>query len=60
MPAVKPKKAGRPALPRDRALSEYIGVRFTPSEAREIRRIARERGTSPAQVIRDMLPARHS
>lgn len=46
------KKAGRPRLPKSKKRSEIVRIRLTDSEARQVRRIARDSDLTAAQVAR--------
>ncbi len=48
-----PAKRGRPPLPAHQRLDERIEVRLTDAERRDLARVAREKRTSIADVLRE-------
>ena len=58
MPASKPKKVGRPMLPKGNAKAATVRVRSTPSELRAYEIAARAQKQSLSEWIRNTLNAR--
>lgn len=52
MPMPKPKKAGRPKLPRGEAMGRVIQVRFTASDTRAIETAAKARDKGLSEWVR--------
>jgi len=55
MPASKPKKVGRPALPKGNAKAATVRVRSTPNELRSYELAARTSKQTLSEWIRSML-----
>jgi Mobilization protein NikA len=49
------RKVGRPPLPKASRRGKLIKVRVTPDEWRQIKRLARERGKTVADLLREAL-----
>ena len=57
MPALKPKKVGRPALPKGNAKAATVRVRSTPNELRSYELAAKASKQSLSEWIRGTLNA---
>jgi hypothetical protein len=58
MPRLKrPKKAGRPPLPKGHARAETLRVRVTPDELRSIESVAKSKKQTVSEWIRSTLNA---
>jgi uncharacterized protein (DUF1778 family) len=57
MPQAKPKKAGRPALPKGRAKGEMLRIRVTADELRTIEAAAKASRQTRSEFIRGKLLA---
>jgi predicted HicB family RNase H-like nuclease len=57
MPAPKPKKAGRPALPKGNAKAVMLRVRITPKELKAFEAAAKANNQSVSEWIREKLGA---
>jgi uncharacterized protein (DUF1778 family) len=57
MPTPKPKKAGRPALPKGHAKASYIRVRVTAEELKRLNVTAKAKGQTVSEFIRGTLSA---
>lgn len=55
MPTPKPKKAGRPLLPKGHAKGSYLRVRITPDELKKLNAAAKAKGQTVSEFIRDTL-----
>jgi predicted HicB family RNase H-like nuclease len=53
MPEPKPKKVGRPALPKGEAKGEMLRIRVTPKELRTIEANAKAKKQSVSDWVRD-------
>ena len=53
----KPKKPGRPALPKGEAKAETLRIRVTPAELREFGAKAKGQGQTVSQWVRSTLMA---
>lgn len=51
----KPKKMGRPPLPKGRSKAKQYGVRLTPEAAAELESAAKRSGKSPAELARERI-----
>ena len=58
MPAPKPKKVGRPTLPKGNAKAATVRVRATPNELRAYEATAKAKKQSLSEWIRNTLNAR--
>jgi len=58
MPAFKPKKVGRPTLPKGNAKAATVRVRATPNELRTYEATAKAKKQSLSEWIRNTLNAR--
>ena len=58
MPAPKPKKVGRPTLPKGNAKAATVRVRATPHELRAYEATAKAKKQSLSEWIRNTLNAR--
>ena len=58
MPVSKPKKVGRPMLPKGNAKAATVRVRATPNELRAYEATARAKKQSLSEWIRNTLNAR--
>jgi hypothetical protein len=57
MPTPKPKKAGRPTLPKGHAKASYLRVRITPEELKRLSVAAKSKGQTVSEFIRGTLSA---
>lgn len=57
MPALKPKKVGRPTLPKGNAKAATVRVRSTPNELRSYETAAKTKKQSLSEWIRNTLNA---
>jgi uncharacterized protein (DUF1778 family) len=55
MPTPKPKKAGRPSLPKGHAKVGTLRVRVTPDELKRLNAAAKAKGKTVSEFIRGML-----
>ena len=55
MPQPKPKKAGRPSLPRGHAKASYLRVRLTPEELKRLNAMAKAKKQTVSEFIRGTL-----
>jgi hypothetical protein len=53
----KPKKPGRPKLPKGEAKAKAVRVRFTPAELRTVETTAKARKQTVSELIRSTLMA---
>lgn len=53
----KPKKAGRPKLPRGQAMGKVIQVRFTPEDTKAIESAAKAKKQSVSEWVRSTIHA---
>jgi len=58
MPAFKPRKVGRPTLPKGNAKAATVRVRATPNELRAYKATAKAKKQSLSEWIRNTLNAR--
>ena len=58
MPAFKPRKVGRPTLPKGNAKAATVRVRATPNELRTYEATAKAKKQSLSEWIRNTLNAR--
>jgi hypothetical protein len=57
MPPTKPKKIGRPKLPKGEAKGSIVPVRFSPEELKRVRASAKATNQTVSQWVRSMLNA---
>ena len=53
----KPKKVGRPALPKGHARATYLRVRITPDENRALAAVAKSKGQTVSEWVRSTINA---
>ena len=56
-PKPKPRKAGRPPLPKGNAKAGFLRVRMTPDELQSIEKAAKSAGKSMSDFVRSKLIA---
>jgi len=53
----KPKRVGRPMLPKGHAKASIVPVRFSPEERKRMEKAAKDKGQTVSQWIRSTLEA---
>ena len=57
MPTPKPKKMGRPVLPKGHAKASIVPVRFSPEDRKRVEKAAKAQKVSVSEWIRTTLSA---
>ena len=57
MPTPKPKKVGRPPLPKDHAKSNIVPVRFKADDLKRVQEAAAAKGQTVSHFVREAIEA---
>jgi hypothetical protein len=53
----KPKKTGRPKLPKGEAMGKIVGIRFSPEDRKKLEVLAKAKKLSVSDLIREAVNA---